>query len=84
VFSPWSIYLYITSCCSTQLVLLFSICRDVNCSGIYSSFKNTFEIGHSFSLCYIFIQRRWISLTLAKDTLSFPHVSLVSLFNIRA
>ena len=41
VFSLCSIYLYITSCCSTQLVLLLllSICRDINCNGVYLSLK---------------------------------------------
>lgn len=54
-FSPWSIYLYIASCCSTQLVLLLllSICRDVNCSGIYLSSKTPLrQVTHS--LCHIF------------------------------
>lgn len=35
------IYLYFTSCCSTQLalLLLLSICRDINCNGVYLSLK---------------------------------------------
>lgn len=56
VFPPRSFYLYTTSCCSTQLalLLLLSVCRDVNCSGVYSSSKNTFQIGHPFPICHGF------------------------------
>lgn len=56
VFPLWSIYLCITSCCSTPLALLLflSICRDVNCSGIYYSLKNTSVIGDLFALCHFF------------------------------
>lgn len=56
--SPWSVYLYITSCCGALLVLLLflSICKDVNCGGIYSSLeKYRLDRSPFCSLPYLFL-----------------------------